>query len=259
MRHIEQLEQTLPLPQEYFGDAFEFTPVVWDESLSLPQGTVLRFFDRDGEPSLVFECIAPSMAFSGPKHALGRLHEMKRGVLESYDAEVSLAHSNPLLARLHEPYAEISYADETTSTRITPLKKHIESVFVPQLAEWAHESVWYKELHKRIEGDTLQQASEEIVVFLSEIALRTRDRGESHDIASAAAIVEQHILGVQAAPEESIIEKNLDAFIDRWGADIRDAWTNAGKFDDDTLGMHRTALIAICSVREAQAARKAQH
>lgn len=60
--------------------------------------------------------------------------------------------------------------------------------------------------------------------------------------------------------EEIGLEKNLDGFIDKWGADLRDEWTKAGKLGrDDFRGMHRTALISICRLREGQAAIRRGH
>lgn len=60
---------------------------------------------------------------------------------------------------------------------------------------------------------------------------------------------------------DSSIEKNLDGYIERWGADLRSQWGAEGRFDaiPKVAQMHRTALITICRVREARVeAQKAQ-
>lgn len=46
-------------------------------------------------------------------------------------------------------------------------------------------------------------------------------------------------------------EQNLDGLIQAWGSDLLEDWTL--RYGDE-LGMHRTALVVICRVREARAA-----
>lgn len=52
---------------------------------------------------------------------------------------------------------------------------------------------------------------------------------------------------------ESIQEKNLDGLIQEWGSDLVVDWTERYG-EEATRGMHRTALITICRVREARVA-----
>ena len=59
---------------------------------------------------------------------------------------------------------------------------------------------------------------------------------------------------------DSKIEQNLDNFIKKWGSDLRDEWTDAGRLGpNDYKQMSRTALITICRVREARAAARKAH
>lgn len=56
------------------------------------------------------------------------------------------------------------------------------------------------------------------------------------------------------------IGQNLDGLINRWGSDLRDEWTAAGRLgNDDYKQMFRTSLITICRVREARYAARRAH
>lgn len=65
------------------------------------------------------------------------------------------------------------------------------------------------------------------------------------------------MLEKQGIGEDPVIEKDLDEFLQEYGADLLEK--RQADLDDDFRGMMRTALISICRVRQAREAAIESH